>query len=379
MKVINTKRINDKIMEYAFVNSIHNALGIGLNAPVSIGAIIFDNYDGIDRARDFYKNKYKLNDDESKMAAMITSVLTGYNQLNNVPAEIMYEIVKNSKIFHKGDFDNNAYLQNIHFENQKVDRFELDHKRFEKYELFMYDEPIKNRNGIMIPRIGTFDYEFEFPLIKENNAVWMSITPSELISMQKPTNDAKGKVLTLECGMGCYAYNVSEKDNVESVTIVEIADEVIELFNKYILPQFKNKHKVKVIKADAYKFMEQLEDGVYDYCFADTWIGNLDVIPYLEMRKICKKFNKTKMAYWIETSLNETMMTFVFTNIIAEYYKNVGIKIPNINDAEDIPHDQFKTKEYIDKLLENEEITKPEHVDYYMKVQNIITMLENKK
>ena len=40
-------------------------------------------------------------------------------------------------------------------------------------------------------------------------------------------------------------YMVSEKENVETVTVVDTNEDVIRLFKKYILPQFKNAHKVK--------------------------------------------------------------------------------------------------------------------------------------
>ena len=45
-----------------------------------------------------------------------------------------------------------------------------------------------------------------------------------------------------------------KKSNVESVTVVEINEDVIHLFNQYVLPQFKNAEKIKIIKADAFEF-----------------------------------------------------------------------------------------------------------------------------
>lgn len=375
MRVENTKRINEKIQEYALNFMISNALGIGLNAPISVSPIIFDNYDGIEKASEIYKKQYNFNEDESKIAVMITSVLQGYGQLKNVPADILYEIVKNSRIFHKGDFDNNDYITNIHFENEEMGRFKLTHKKLEKYELFMYDEPFKGKKDIMLPKIGCFDFEYNFPCILEDGNLWMSVTPSELITMQKSIDEVSGNVLTLGCGLGVYAYLVSNKENVKSMTIVEISDEVINLFEKFILPKFKYKEKIKIIKADAFEYMGQLEDGLYDYCFADIWYGNLDTVLYLKMKKLCNRFIKTKMSYWIETSLIETMMTLVFSNILQEFYKNNNIPFNANNPPSNISGGEIDAKDYIFKLLENEEITKPEHIDYYMKSQNILSLL----
>ena len=44
------------------------------------------------------------------------------------------------------------------------------------------------------------------------------------------------------------------------------------LFEKHILPQFENKEKITVVKADAIEFMKNISDGEYDYCFADIWM-----------------------------------------------------------------------------------------------------------
>ena len=77
----------------------------------------------------------------------------------------------------------------------------------------------------------------------------MTITPNEIETMKEPVDEAFGHVLTFGLGLGYYAYMVSEKENVESITIVETNEDVIDLFNKYILPQFKNAHKIKIIQS----------------------------------------------------------------------------------------------------------------------------------
>lgn len=128
-----------------------------------------------------------------------------------LPPVILNDIVKESRVFHRGYFDDNAYLKNIHFEQQKSGRFELTHSSYAKYETMMYTVPVSKYNGVMIPRIGTFDHKFRYPSIKEDNYTWMSITSNEILTMEKPIADAKGNILTLGCGMGYYAYMVSEK------------------------------------------------------------------------------------------------------------------------------------------------------------------------
>lgn len=55
------------------------------------------------------------------------------------------------------------------------------------------------------------------------------------------------------------------------MTIIEKETEIIDLFNSYILPQFAHKDKITVIQADAFEYMSTLDDGQFDYCFADIW------------------------------------------------------------------------------------------------------------
>ena len=62
------------------------------------------------------------------------------------------------------------------------------------------------------------------------------------------------------------------KPSVESVTVVERSRDVIELFKKFILPQFPRADKVKVVHADAFKYAEKTAPKEkFDYIYADTW------------------------------------------------------------------------------------------------------------
>ena len=76
----------------------------------------------------------------------------------------------------------------------------------------------KTKEGRQIPQIGFFETEFKFPALLENDRIWMTITPNEIETMKEPVDGAFGNVLTFGLGLGYYAYMVSEKENVESVT-----------------------------------------------------------------------------------------------------------------------------------------------------------------
>ena len=81
----------------------------------------------------------------------------------------------------------------------------------------------------------------------------------------------------LPCNLPLTRQEVAIKPDVESVTIVEQNQSVIDLFNQKILPQFGDaKAKVRIVKADAFEFILTVQNGEYDYCFADIWDGIRD-------------------------------------------------------------------------------------------------------
>lgn len=92
---------------------------------------------------------------------------------------------------------------------------------------------LQTKEGRQIPQIGFFDTEFMFPALLENDRIWMTITPNEIETMKEPVDGAFGHVLTFGLGLGYYACMVSEKENVESVTVVDMNEDVIRLFKKY--------------------------------------------------------------------------------------------------------------------------------------------------
>ncbi|MNP21405.1 spermidine synthase [compost metagenome] len=133
----------------------------------------------------------------------------------------------------------------------------------------------------------------------------MTITPNEIETIREAVDQAFGNVLTFGLGLGYYAYMISEQDHVDSITVVEMNEDVIELFNKYVLPQFRNAGKIKIIKADAFEYAEQhLTPGKYDFVFTDLWHDVSDGIDmYLRMKKFEQQSPDTIFTYWIEKSI----------------------------------------------------------------------------
>lgn len=213
-----------------------------------------------------------------------------------------------TKMFHK--LDENEYYANPYFMNINIPvihfgNSELKYESYKPYEGFVCNDIIITKEGRQIPQIGFFDTEFNYPAILENNRIWMTITPNEIETMKEAVDKAFGDVLTFGLGLGYYAYMVSEKSQVERITIVENNEDVIQLFSRYILPQFKNSHKITIIKADAFEYaQEHMSKGKFDFVFTDLWHDVSDGIDmYLKMKGYEKQCPSTVFLYWIEQSI----------------------------------------------------------------------------
>lgn len=182
---------------------------------------------------------------------------------------------------------------------------ELKYEKYKPFEGFVCNDIIQTEEGRLIPQIGFFETEFNFPVILENGRLWMSITPNEIETMKEAIAKGFGKVLAFGLGLGYYAYMTTQKDNVESVTVVKSNQDVIDLFTKYILPQFKNAPKIRIIKGDAFEYAQkQMPILKYDFVFTDLWHDVSDGIEmYLKMKEYEKQSPDTIFMYWIEKSI----------------------------------------------------------------------------
>ena len=144
--------------------------------------------------------------------------------------------------------------------------------------------------------------------------------------------------------------------------------------HKVILPQFSCKNKITIINADAFDFVEKLEDGEYDFCFADIWRGVDDTVPYLRLKCLCGRFKKTVFSYWIENSLIYALTAYVYVIIINAFR---GIQT-NTSDPVKLPDEELYKFNFLQNLLQEEEILRPEHIDYYMDHKNIICLMSDK-
>lgn len=216
--------------------------------------------------------------------------------------------------------------------------YQLRYNYFSPFELFTREDTTadEKNNFAEMTSVGYFDKKVPYLMLTQGEEIWMSITPHEINTMKKPIAQAFGDVLTFGLGLGYFAYEISNKDDVNSVTIIEKDAKVIELFKKNILPLFTHKEKIRIIKIDAFLYFDrEMKDTHYDYVFVDIYHTSQDALPlYLRFLRLEKKNRYENIHYWIEDSILCLMRRYVLT-LIEEYFLSVDPKeYDNIIDEE---------------------------------------------
>lgn len=224
-------------------------------------------------------------------------------------------------------YTENKYYKNIKIENVRDGAWELRQECYPAYRGVIAGDMIINPDFSETAPLGFFAEDFHFPAVLENGNEWMTLTPVDLDTSDEAINAAHGRVITFGLGLGYYAYMVSEKECVESITVVERSEDVIRLFKKYILPQFSHPEKVEIICDDAFLYAKhKMPEGRFDYAFVDTWRDASDGAPMYERMKPCEALNPdTEFSYWIENFLISRLRAQKFE----ELYKKVSDGAPD--------------------------------------------------
>ncbi len=220
------------------------------------------------------------------------------------------------------EYEKDPYWQTINFPDIALGDWKLRTSFYEPFEGMLSDEIRVKENEYYkeINQFGFFLKRFRYIEVIQNDKTWMSVTPHEINTMKDDINKSRGRVITFGLGLGYYPFSVSLKENVESITIVEKDEKCIELFDKFIFPQFQSKTKISIIKSDAYEFAEAMKDGDFDYAFADIWHLPFDgLFSYLRFVPLFSSFKKTETSYWIEKSILSLLRRALIILIDEEY------------------------------------------------------------
>ena len=198
----------------------------------------------------------------------------------------------------------NPYYRNIKLEDVKTDTVWYENEIIKKRTLMsMNFHKLVGKYLFHYHPLGYFDEDVYMPSLKEGkDKVWMSPAISEIDSMNDGYEAGHGNCLTLGLGIGVLPYLWLLKDEVKSVTIVEVNKDVIELFDKYIRPQFPTDKRLKIIHGDAFEYYNEEFLNQFDYVYIDFWESTDDGLDFY-IKLMEKKVNLPNIGYWIEDSI----------------------------------------------------------------------------
>jgi hypothetical protein len=225
-------------------------------------------------------------------------------------------IIPSIRILDAKRYTENPYYKKIRIPDVKDGAWELRSECYPAFRGFIAGDMDIRDDFTEIPPLGFFTEDFNFPAVLEGGNEWMTLTPVDLDTSDAAIEAAHGKVVTFGLGLGYYAFMVSEKESVESITVIEKSEKVIELFKKYVLPCFSHPEKVRVICADAFEYAErEMPEEKYDYAFVDTWRDASDGAPMYEKMKALESLSpNTKFMYWIENFLVSRLRALDYAN-----------------------------------------------------------------
>ncbi len=227
-------------------------------------------------------------------------------------------------------YTENPYYKNIApKETVKDGSWEIKWEYYPPFRAAIGDDMIIKESFTEIPPISFFEEGFSFPAVLEDGNEWMTLTPVDVDTCENEIQRAHGKVITFGLGLGYFAYMVSEKSEVRSITVVEKSENVIRLFKKHILPRFEHKEKVIIVNADAFEYAEKVMPGEnFDYAFVDTWRDASDGLPmYEKMKRLEHLSPNTKFDYWIENFIISRQRALKFEELW-ELYENGSADAP---------------------------------------------------
>lgn len=156
------------------------------------------------------------------------------------------------------------------------------------------------------------------PILTDLNTLntWMTVEPFEINSFEKFIKRASGNVLLLGCGLGYVSYMLSQKSNVDSIIVIDNNQDIIDLFNEKLLPQFPNKDKITVMNCDGLSFLETADLSKFDCINLDIWRDISDMLlPYFSTLEIEKKNSSVRFSYWFEERLKEEVQNGILKRV----------------------------------------------------------------
>ena len=217
--------------------------------------------------------------------------------------DYLRRLFSQAKRFEAAFLTENPYVKSIRIRERRIGDFLLTESRYDRGEIFQFDMP-PLRDEVVVPRLGFFSRQVRFPAVYEGNIPWVSVCPSEILSMERDISAAHGRVLVLGLGLGYYPFMVAKKGNSESITVIEKSPEIIRLFTEEILPYFHQRDRIRILCADAFDYLKNADPEAFDFCYADIWEGAEDgAAAYLNILPYERAWKKCEFRYWIRDEI----------------------------------------------------------------------------
>lgn len=383
MQLIESKQTNAKLTACNNLTHTRTAL-IRLGQLLTEDGAVFDNpqmlIDHIPTFKKDFEDKLgtTFTDDEALMGAMVTAMAEDLpvEDRDCIPMLMIEAIIRRSKVYRGAVFKDNPYYKEIHLKNARYENIEITEDSYDPFELTAYDT-IVGKNSLMIPRVCIFDHAFTFPVFKKGGETWISVSPYVINSMADSIGEAEGNVLLLGAGMGYWPFMAAGRPEVKHITVVENDPDLVKVFKDVILPQFpeSSRDKIELVQADPLDHIKATSDGKYDYCFAAPWANDSDTTPYIKIKTACRKFKKTRAAFWIEDALASYLAATAYHVMQREWYVNHGQTERFDSTLDNLPKDERFRFDFLSDLLKNVKIDSPEKIGYYMDQHNIIKLM----
>lgn len=326
MKFVKSEALEKYINELAEINDINNSLGELFQAII--------NNEDIEDIEEIKALAKRYSDKEENV---YLSLIMDYLDIDFMDDDNYNFYINHIKPCFKEldvkEYKANPYYQNIKIKDIKNGDYALLNDKYRPYEVFSYDDIYFDEN-LERSRIGYFNEEFVFPALNYKNVTWMNITPNEINTMKLHLDKVKGNIIVFGLGLGYFPYMASIKEEVTSITIIEKDEKIISLFNKYIYPNFVNKNKIKIVKADALDIIAKKLN--YDYAFIDLWHSQEDGLPlYLKFKKSEDMSSNCTFLYWLDTSFYALFKRAFISLIYEQYHQIEGLNYNKENNTLD--------------------------------------------
>ncbi len=261
--------------------------------------------------------------DKKDAIAALLSEFFGIDTIHSAEARRFMRdyIYPSVRILDTKKYTENPYCKNVKIKNSTLGKWELKWESYKPYRAVICDDMVIAEDFREYPPLGFFTESFDFPAVLEDGNEWMTLTPVDMDTCEDAIRRAHGRVVTFGLGLGYFAYMAAIKPDVDEVTVVELSEDVIKLFESKILPFFPCPEKIKIVNADAFLYAEKnMPEENFDFAFVDTWRDASDGAPmYKRMKALEHLSSKTEFSYWIES--------FLISRIRAEKWVNLREKL----------------------------------------------------